>query len=377
MGIDVIDGIQNLFKDTNVGDIKSKWLQPRKEELPEIPAEVSVNVPRQTSQPVVQEGETEQDAIDEVFQLPVREPFPEPDFSFPEELEVDLRGDDEVLQEEVNTKAELLSVKQRFEEGSLVTRQEKGQARADHFKEVLQMENAQNKGLVKTSTGSKWMPIESGEGRGPDKSMSIYEIGHGIKIPESWMSDNKAHWPEVDGVKVNIKEGLTRDQEESMMRKLLDKSYEDAKKNIRNWDDLTENEKVFWGDFAYNAGGAALNKNPKAKAALKRGDTAEAMVHALDYIGSGGKPSRGLLKRRITMYNKAASEMNGVPLIEAYEFGKKIRVKFAHGFMTDKVSKKLADSVAESPWRTFSSWTGKHTGRDYAETLGDDMKFKG
>lgn len=357
---DTIDDIGQWLKDETPTSIRERWLQPRQE-----PAARPVNeVPDRTVAPSI----IEQEATDSAFEMEA----PEEDLFTQEE---DTRLDSEILAEKIRSEAEALEVVKRFDEGALVTKQDAGQARSSHLQDLMKFENAQNKGLVKTATGSKWMPIKSGEGRGPDKSMSEYEIGHGIKIPESWMSDNKRDWPMVRGVKVNIKEGLTKDQEESLVRDLLEKSYTQAEKVIPGWKDISENEKTFWGDFIYNGGKGVLDKNPKAKAALAKGNTTEAMIRSLDFIGSAGKPARGLLKRRISMYNKAASEINGAPIIEEYTFGPEIKVKFAHGFMDDKVSNKFLSNVDADNQLFFKSWSGKADGEPASYTMDDDLMF--
>lgn len=283
----------------------------------------------------------------------------------------------EVEDEPTGITEEMSSIEKRFEEGTLVTTQEPGQARSGHLRDLTAFENAQKEGLVKSSTGNKWMPIKSGEGRGPDKNMSFYEIGHGIKIHEDWLGTDKSKWPTVKGVKVDVSQGLTEDQEEAFVGQLLDKSYVAAKEKISTWDDLSENAKVFWGDLAYNGGAGAIDKNPKAKAAVENGYSVEGMILALDYIGSAGKPSRGLLNRRISMYNQAASEINGAPIIEEYKFGDEIKVKFAHGFMTEKVSKGFKKKQGDELWRTILDQKGKFEGKEVSRAMDQEQKFRG
>ena len=45
------------------------------------------------------------------------------------------------------------------------------------------------------------------------------------------------------------------------------------------------------------------------------------------------------------MYNQAALELSGVPIIESYDFGKNVTVKFSSIFMTSKMSANLADKI--------------------------------
>lgn len=244
---------------------------------------------------------------------------------------------------------------QGFENDTLGVKVTQQTARKEHTKDIMKMENGAEVGLIKTTTEEKFMPIDSIEGTGPDASMSTQEIGYGIKIPKSWLGKDKSKWPKVQGVTLDIKKGITKEQAEAMMSSELEKSYKAAEPKLSKWRDMTEKEKVFWADLTYNGGAKAINKNPKAKAAANLGNTVEGMILALDFIKAGGKASRGLLNRRISMYNQAALEITGAPVIEEYEFGKDIKIKFSSHFMTDKVSKKLAKKVkANEGWLTIS-----------------------
>jgi len=228
-----------------------------------------------------------------------------------------------------------------------------------HLNTLKKLENGAKKGFVKAPDGDKFMPIASGEGEGPDKGMSTMEIGYGTKIPDKWLSTNKEYWPIVDGVKIDVSKGITEDQELSMRKANLDKSYKAAAPKLKAWKDMTGMEKMFWGDLSYNGGAAAIDKNPKAKAAANEGRTIEAMVLALDYIKSAGKASRGLLNRRVSMYNQAALENTGAPVIEEYEFGETIKVKFSTPFMTNKVGRGFAEKINKNDlWYTVTKGSG-------------------
>jgi len=256
--------------------------------------------------------------------------------------------------------------------GALHTSQE---ARRIHTEDVKFMENPDERGLVKGPTEALFMPIKSSEGQGPDKMMSDMEIGYGVKIPKSWLSDNKSKWPKIDGVEVDVRKGFTKDQATSIMQTILDESYDVASKKLDKWDDMTEREKSYWADLTYNGGNKAIDKNPKAKAAANDGRTVEAMIKSLDFIGAGGKKSRGLLNRRVTMYNQAALEVPGAPIIEQYEFGETIRVKFSSRIMTRKVGQKFAKKINdEGGWFTV---TKGDPAKRVSKTADENYKFIG
>ena len=250
------------------------------------------------------------------------------------------------------------------------------QAKTQHLEDIKVMENRDKEGLVEVEgvQGGKFMPIESKEGTGPDAKMSEYEIGYGIKIPKTWLSKDERSWPKIDGVKVDISKGISQDQANSLAEKSLGKAYKAASPKLSDWAKMTEKEKSFWADLTYNGGAKAINKNPKAKAAANKGYTVEGMVRALDYIKSAGKANRGLLNRRISMYNQAALEVTGAPIIESYEFGKDIRVKFSNDFMTDKMSKPYAKKInGNDGWLRLASGSGETITRE----VGDNFKFEG
>jgi hypothetical protein len=287
-----------------------------------------------------------------------------PDFSEEEMV------DEAEMQRKMNE--ETIGMIQEDTLGSIVSPQ---QARKDYVQELKAFENPNKKGFVSSETGKRFMPIKSSEGRGPDKSMSDSEIGYGIKIPEKWLSNNPKDWPMIDGLKVNVREGITEQQAESLMNDMISKSYDSASKKLSTWEDMTEREKVFWADLTYNGGDKAIYKNPSAKAAADKGYTVEGMILALDFIRSGGKRSRGLLRRRLNMYNQAALEMSGVPIVEQYDFSDAgINLKFSTPFMTDKVSKKFKKKVDSEGWYHLVGSVDKKDVKSYQANL--DYQFK-
>lgn len=328
-------------------------------------------VPEPVSPTNMQEYEQPEDFGD------VIQRFPDPivdDFDLGKPSDYDLRTDAEVEQEETDALRDAEITDIGMEEQTLGVKTTESRAKVEHLNEVKALENPREKGLVKGQGSERFMPFESVEGTGPDSGMSKYEIGYGIKIPKTWLSKDKRSWPTIDGVVVDISKGITKEQAESLSKKSLDKSYKAAKKRLTKWDDMTNKEHAFWGDITYNGGDGAINKNPKAKAKANEGYTVEAMVLALDFIKMGKTPSRGLLNRRLTMYNQAALEVTGAPIIDQYKFGKNIQIKFAYNFMTDKVSKKFSDKIKKS-----DGWLTITTGGDMDKVIkvGKNYKFEG
>jgi len=300
-------------------------------------------VAREDNVPLMFRGDLEQ------IQLP-KKGILEDDFDvYPPELTSFLESDEGADEAAVDAAFDIDLKK--FEGGTLVSSQSEQQAVTSHYNQLKSMENPEERGLVKGKTGDRFMPFESAEGRGPDKSMSKFEIGYGIKVPEKWFSKDKKNWPVVDGVPLDISKGATREQADSMLRSAQENSRKSAKKRLTKWDDMTEGERVFWTDLTYNGGAGAIDKNPKAKALANKGFTTEAMIAALDFIRSAGELSRGLLNRRVSLYNQAAVEVNGAPIIEEYKFSQgSVDVKFAHKFMTNTVSPAFEVKNGKGGW---------------------------
>ncbi len=228
--------------------------------------------------------------------------------------------------------------------------QTKTNARSSYLTEIKNRENPSKVGFQTANGVSKFMPIASSEGTGPDKDiMSKFEIGYGIKIPKVWLGADEDKWPVVQGVSVNIRNGLTDEQATAMSKDIMDKSYASAGKTVSGWKNLSENEKTYWADLAYNGGSGAIKKNKRAMKAAEKGLSVEAMIDVFHFIGSGGKRSRGLLNRRLSMYNQAALSISGAPVATSYEVKDGlVFIQFANGFMTNKISKKMSDKITKN-----------------------------
>lgn len=259
-------------------------------------------------------------------------------------------------------------------DGGFAVKSTKHSAAASLIESIKKIENPNEKGLVRTADGTElFMPFNSMEGRGPDKANSIMEVGYGTKILESWLSDDKSKWPVLDGVPVDVRKGITRDQAEAFTQKSLDGAFRASKAKVAGFDEATEMQKKYWVDLAYNGGENVFENNPSAMKTLKAGYGLEGIIKTFDYIKAGGKVTRGLLNRRLSGYNEAALEHSGAPVVTEYIFGPEIKVKFGTKFLTDKVSKAFAQKVnAAGGWLTVSRG-GNET---KVRKVGDNFRFE-
>lgn len=241
-----------------------------------------------------------------------------------------------------------------------------------YHKELMSWENPNESGLQ----GDKFMPFKSIEGRGSDPDNSEYEIGYGIKIRQSWISDNRKDWPVINGVHTDIRDGISRELAEQWCYEMQNQAYSSAKEQINtsSWDKMVEPERTFWTDLVYNGGPKSIDANTKAKAAMDKGYSVEAMLKCLNYINASGKPMRGLLNRRISRYNSAALDMPGVPTIESYTVkGEEVELKFASSFSSPKVSDKYKEHLNSGNSMTLKVKAGMKKGEYKSER---DFSFR-
>lgn len=259
-------------------------------------------------------------------------------------------------------------------DGSFAVKKTKYSATQSLVEDIKRRENPQQKGLTTSPSGEKvFMPFNSMEGRGSDKANSVMEIGYGTKILEAWLSKDKSKWPVVDGVPVDVSKGITMQQAASMARASLDTSFKAAKGKVAGWDEATEMQKKYWIDLAYNGGPAVFERNPNAMKALQNGFGIEGMIRTLDYIKAGGKVVRGLLNRRLSMYNEAALEHAGAPVVTEYVFGPDIKVKFGSKFLTKGMSSAMSKKINDAGgWLTVS-----HGGTETkSRKVGENFRFE-
>lgn len=220
----------------------------------------------------------------------------------------------------------------------------RGQASTDYLQYLKSQENPNNKGRVNVGGQPKYMMFKSVEEK-KEKGQSEYEIGYGVKVLDKWLTDKKENWPVIDGVPVNVKEGLTSNQVDSLVNDKLKDYREASKKSLVQWDEMTEEEKYAWTDLSYNGGKGAIRMNKKAKLAADVGYTMEGLVKIFDFTKAGSQRYHGLLKRRLNAYNKAALSVTGAPVVEEYKWGEEVWVKFSSSLRSDKFSKAFRDKI--------------------------------
>lgn len=234
------------------------------------------------------------------------------------------------------------------EQGTLSAPADADSAKDEYMKMLQQMENGGKEGWKVTGRGSaKFFPFESVEGKGPDGDIfSKFEIGYGNKIPNSWLEDDETKWPTIQGVPINVREGLNDKQARALMKHSLDSAERVASKRVPNFKDMSVWEQQYWVDLTYNGGHGVARKNPKAIKAAKAGYTAESLIRTFDFVGAGGKKMRGLMNRRLNMFNQASMEDSGLPSVSEYSWGPDgIKVKFSSKITTEKVSKRMRDRI--------------------------------
>lgn len=331
--------------------------------------------PEQASQPQLPTSyDPEEDPVYEAVSYAV------PDFG---PVDFDIGGDDDFVyaspsEQELNTRREEALDRvavQQSQQGTLAAPSDDDSAADEYMNMLMDMENAQKKGRRMGPNGRPlFFPFESVEGTGPDaKVFSNMEVGYGNKVMKDWLEDDKSKWPVVDGVPVNVREGLTDRQARSLMEKSLASAGRAASKRVPGYEEMTAWEKQYWNDLTYNSGHDVSRKNPKAIKAAKAGYSAESLIRTFDFISAGGNKMRGLLNRRLNMFNLASSETSGLPAVEEYSWGPEgIKVKFAAPITTDKVSKRFRDRINNNDgWYTVAKGSG-----DKQETFRVDESFQ-
>lgn len=230
-----------------------------------------------------------------------------------------------------------------LEKGELSVKAEPQAARASFIEDLKRNENAQKVGFE----AGKFKPYASLQGADIENGWSEFEIAYGTRVPVDWLGDDETKWPSVQGVRLNIKEGITEEEATALLSDELDRQELVAEKKIKGYDQMSSGEKFFWRDLIYNGGTESVfrKKSPKAFEALQEGNTVEAMIRSLDFIHVGKVPYKGLLKRRVARYNKATASLNGLPRIEEVEYGEKIRVRFAFPHTHPKITKAYTNKI--------------------------------
>lgn len=197
---------------------------------------------------------------------------------------------------------------------------DEGRAMSEYVSRMERAENASLEGF----RGGKFYPIKSLEGAG-ELNKTGQEIGYGMIIKEDWLTNDRSKWPIIDGQPTDIRRGLTKAQMDSFTRDKIAEIQENLKGIIPEWDSMKPSLKMYFTDFAYNAGEDAIRvKNPTAFKALQEGQPVDAMIATFDYwnVTQGGikTAKHGLLKRRLNEYNATAKAL-GLPQATSYKWG--------------------------------------------------------
>lgn len=250
-----------------------------------------------------------------------------------------------------------------------------GQAYSLYLDMVKGYENPEKKGLTTVNGEKRFMMFKSiAEKKVP--GLSEYEIGYGLKVKDDWLSDDPKKWLKIHDVPVDIREGLTQSQVETLLKERIGKDRAVTSTQLNKWSDMTEEEKVGWQDFTYNGGIGLLKANSEAKTAANKGHTMEGLVKLTHFTRAGSNRYRGLLKRRINNYNHAALSVPGAPVIEKYEYGPKgMRIKFSSKLIGDKFSTTFKKKVnaADGWYDVPGSVKG---GKDQTYSMNDKYQFE-
>jgi len=251
----------------------------------------------------------------------------------------------------------------------------KGQANTMYMDMLKKAENPDMKGLTTVNGEKRFMMIKSPKEKKED-GQSEYEIGYGIKVLDDWLSDDPKKWLKINDIPVNVKEGLTQEQVDTLLQERIGKDRAVTSSQLNHWDNMTEEEKIGWQDLTYNGGIGLLKSSSQAKTAANKGYTMEGLVKLTHFTRAGSQRYRGLLKRRINNYNQAALSVTGAPVIEKYEFGPKgIRIKFSSKLMGPKFSKGFKDKVnAADGWYNVPGSVKE--GKDKLYSMNDDYQFE-
>ncbi len=262
---------------------------------------------------------------------------------------------------------------QHMLKGGLTLTRTKGQALSMYLEALKKHENSGNEGLTTIGGQKRFMMFQSlPEKR--EKGQSEYEIGYGIKVMDDWLGDDPNKWLKIHGVPVDVREGLTPDQVNTIMMDRLMKDQAVTSTQLQHWDKMTEEERVGWQDLVYNGGIGLLKSPSQAKSAADKGHTLEGLVKLSHFTRAGKDHYRGLLTRRLNMYNKAALSVSGAPVIEKYQWGENgIQIKFSSKLVSDKFSNKFKKEVNDNGG--WYSVPGNVTGKTMEYSANDDYEF--
>jgi GH24 family phage-related lysozyme (muramidase) len=289
-------------------------------------------------------------------------------------FKVDTRPDSVIKAERDRQLADAGIAEQDIVEDRLGLTQNRGQAMKEYIDRIKKLENPEKKGFITEGGVGKFMMFKSiDEAKVP--GLSEYEIGYGIKVKDDWLKPDKTKWTKINGVYVDVTKGLTVEQVDTLLENRAGKDRAVASSLLNKWGDMTEQEKSAWTDLTYNGGSKAIRINKNARAAANKGYTLEGLVKLFDYIRAGKNRYRGLLKRRINVYNKAALSVTGAPIVEEYKWGaEEVMVKFSSSLRSEKFSKAFSDKINKKDgWYTVPT---KGEGKSKTFKVGDGYQFE-
>jgi hypothetical protein len=331
--------------------------EPAPVKQPMLPDAPALNVPDEITDDTVYEEDID-DSLPEFEQMDVRGQW-------------EIKAADEIKDRRSRTDAAIRSIAERS--GGLT--RNKGQANNLYLNMVKEHENPSMKGLSTVNGEKRFMMFESiSEKKTP--GLSKYEIGYGLKVKEDWLSDDPKKWLKIHDVPVDVRQGLTVKQVNTLLEERVGKDRAVTGAQLSKWADMTEEEKMCWQDLTYNGGIGLLKSNSEAKTAANKGYGMEGIVKLTHFTRAGSNRYRGLLKRRINMYNHAALSVPGAPVIEKYEYGPKgMRIKFSSKLMGDSFSPAFKKKVNDNAgWYNVPGKVKE--GKDKLYSMNDKYQFE-
>jgi len=350
---------QNSIRERILGNLKPDAVEQTTQEpivkQPMIPDQIQVNAP----DPMDDIGFYEEN-IDETLS----------DFE-----PIDVRSNAEINATKPNKEDTTNAAIQTIAQGRGGLTRNKSQANVLYMNMLKDAENKDRKGLTTINGEKKFMPFKSISEK-KEKGISEFEIGYGIKIKDDWLSDDHRKWLNINDIPVNVKEGLTQDQVDALLKENITKNRDATSTQLTKWSEMTEEEKMGWQDLTYNGGLGLLKSISEAKTAANKGYTMEGLVKLTHFTRAGSVRYRGLLKRRLNLYNHAALSNPGAPVIEKYEFGPKgMRIKFSSKLIGDKFSNAFKKRVnSNDGWYNVPGKVKE--GKDKLYKVNDEYQFE-
>lgn len=202
----------------------------------------------------------------------------------------------------------------------------------NYYTFLMNTENGQNAGLNPST--NRFYPIKSYEDT--KSGSSDYEIGYGTKLTaEQWRTKTIT----AGGRTYDFSNGLSKEDAYNIMVAEVEANYRTALKTLGN-PVIPEEYKIFFADLTYNGGPGLIGPKTTIGRHIKNGDYQAALLSGLKIINTkkNGQPValKGLLKRRVMLYNQTAAAV-GMPKIIDYKIEDgKASCKFDSSFESRK-----------------------------------------